>query len=331
MSIAGNIVCRSEWDEFLATSRPDVGFKQSTWWAEFLSVRKWGHFGVVVRDGSEIVGGAIVLKRRFASGRCYYYLPQGPVLPVNETDAQAVFEAILSEIDLRRREDSRTVSHLRIEPRWTTRPSFVEGFREGSGWLEPRSTLCIDLAAPEEAILAQMKPKGRYNIRVAMRSGVSVVEDVTSTGLHDFYTLYQETISRHERSPYSIEYFQALVERLIEGDCGTLLFAEYQGRRRATALIIDHGDTSSYKYGGSSPEYRSVMAPYLLHFEAIRRAQTRGLRWYDFCGIARTEDPNDDFAGFSAFKRKFGGEERHFIPPLELVYDEGAYEEYQRR
>src|SRR4051794_20415735 len=119
MSTAIEVACRSDWDEFLSASRPDIGFKQSTWWAEFLSVRNWGHFGVVLREGSDIVGGAIVLKRRYASGRCLYYLPQGPVLPADEADAQAAFEAIMLQIDEQRRSESRTVSHLRIEPRWT--------------------------------------------------------------------------------------------------------------------------------------------------------------------------------------------------------------------
>src|SRR5688500_8853559 len=111
-----DVICRSRWDSFLEEARPDIGFKQSTWWAEFLGTRGWGHFGVVLRDAGEIVGGASVLKKRFASGRCYYYLPQGPVLPADPTDAKAAFEAIMGYIDEQRRSESRTVSHLRIEP-----------------------------------------------------------------------------------------------------------------------------------------------------------------------------------------------------------------------
>jgi len=64
-------------------------------------------------------------------------------------------------------------------------------------------------------------------------------------------------------------------DQLIALDCGSLLFAEYHGQRLATALIIDHGEMASYKYGGSTQEHRSVMAPYLLHFEAMRAAKSR--------------------------------------------------------
>jgi lipid II:glycine glycyltransferase (peptidoglycan interpeptide bridge formation enzyme) len=265
------------------------------------------------------------LKRRFAGGRCFYYLPQGPVLPADEADAASVFEEILFQIDQRRRVESRTVSHLAVEPRWETKPAFVQGFRERSGWREPRVTLLIDLAESEDAILAQMKQKGRYNIRVASRSGVSIVDDPSPAGLDDFYSIYCQTMVRHGIKPDPFEHYRVLLQLLLEIDGVSLLFAEYQGQRLATAFIIHHGDTASYKFGGSVEEHRAVMAPYLLHFEAIRAAKARGRRWYDFCGLARTEDPSDKHAGFSAFKRKFGGQVRNFIPALDYIYDQEAY------
>jgi lipid II:glycine glycyltransferase (peptidoglycan interpeptide bridge formation enzyme) len=100
--------------------------------------------------------------------------------------------------------------------------------------------------------------------------------------------------------------------------------------RLATALIIYFGDTATYKYGGSLQAHRNVMAPYLLHFEAMLTAKSRGHRWYDFYGIAKDDNPDDLWAGFSAFKRKFGGRERNYVPALDFVYDQLAYEDYRR-
>jgi lipid II:glycine glycyltransferase (peptidoglycan interpeptide bridge formation enzyme) len=165
---------------------------------------------------------------------------------------------------------------------------------------------------------------------VAQRHGVSIVADASRAGLDDFLVVYGATFQRHELSPHSPRYFRSLLKRMLKHDCGTLLFAEHQGRRLAGALVLYFGDTASYKYGGSLPEQRHVMAPYLLHFEAMRLAKARGLRWYDFCGIARGDDPADDWSGFTAFKRKFGGVERNFVPALDFVYDAAAYEDYRR-
>lgn len=326
-----DVTRRSEWDSFLENSRPDIGFAQSTWWAEVMRIRGWSDFGVVLRDADQIFGGAIVQKKRFASGRCFYYLQQGPVLPPDAAEAEAAFESILMYIDERRENDSRTVSHLRIEPHWETRPDFVRGCREAASWLEPRDTLCIDISQTEDDILTQMKPKGRYNIKVARRNGVSIVEDLSPTGLDDFLRIYGETFDRHGLRAHPREYFSGLLDRLVAMDCGTLLFAEYQGMRLATALIICFGDTASYKYGGSVQEHRNVMAPYLLHFQAMLDAKARGHHWYDFCGIARVDDDQNDWDGFSAFKRKFGGIERNYVPALDFIYDKDAYEDYRRQ
>lgn len=327
----GHLSAESEWDQFLRRSRPDVGFKQTTWWAEFLRSRGWGHFGVVVRAAGEIVGGARVLVQSFAPDKCYYYLPHGPVLPECEADAAEVFQCILADIDAQRRLDAQQVSHLRLEPRWERLPDFVRGFRKSSGWLEPRNTLCVELRPTADEILAQMKPKGRYNIRLALREGVSVVEDVSLQGVADFWQLYWDTTQRQHAQGHSSEYIHELSARLRSYDCGTIYFAVYQGLRLATALVIHSGDSATYKYGGSCQLHRNVMAPYLLHFEAMLKAKSRGHRWYDFYGISPAGEPENNWANFSAFKRKFGGQEIHFVPALDYVYDHDAYGAYRDR
>jgi lipid II:glycine glycyltransferase (peptidoglycan interpeptide bridge formation enzyme) len=321
----------SAWDHFLESSRPDIGFKQSSWWTEFLSEQGWESFGAVSKDADVICGGANVLIRSFARDRCYYYIAHGPVLPGKQEDAEEVFAALLEHIAEVRRADPRVVSHLRLEANWVERPSFIEGCKEVSGWVDPRLTLRVDLSEPATAILEQMKPKGRYNIRVAQRKGVSIVEDVSPQGVADFLGIYNKTLRRHRVHRHTSDYFRSLAERLAVQNRGTILFAEYQGERIATALFIYFGDTATYNYGGSLTVHRNVMAPYLLHFEAMLRAKARGHRWYDFYGVAPVDQPDDPWADFSAFKRKFGGQERKLVPALDFIYDQDAYQEYRRR
>ena len=109
---------------------------------------------------------------------------------------------------------------------------------------------------------------------------------------------------------------------------GAIFFAEYQGMRLATALVVYFGRRATYFYGGSLARYRRVMAPCLLHFEIMRRAKARGLEWYDLWGVAPEDEPEHPWANISAFKRKFGGVEVHLVPTLDLVYDQAAYDEY---
>jgi lipid II:glycine glycyltransferase (peptidoglycan interpeptide bridge formation enzyme) len=187
------------WDRFLRTSRPDIGYKQYTWWADLLATLGWGYFYVVHVDdeNDEILGGARVYVRSFAPDKYYYYIPHGPVLPEDPAEAEPIFEATMAFLDEQRESDPWDISHVRFELRWTSLPEFVRGFRESTGWNEPRNTLVVDLTQSEDAILQQMKSKGRYNIRLANRKGVTVVEDGSAQGVADFERLYNETFSRH--------------------------------------------------------------------------------------------------------------------------------------
>jgi lipid II:glycine glycyltransferase (peptidoglycan interpeptide bridge formation enzyme) len=281
---------------------------------------------VIGEDERSVRGGARVYAESFAPGKCHYYVPDAPVLPADPAEAERVFRATMDAID---ESEEWVVSHVRLEPRWRVKPEFVRGFREAKSWKDPRHTLVVDLSLSEEALLAQMKPKGRYNVGLARRKGVRVVEDPSERGLADFLALYRETFDRHGLRGHSSDYMERLHERMVPLRRGTLFFAELEGQRLATALVLFHGDTATYKYGGSALAHRSVMAPYLLHYEVILASKARGHRWYDFYGLSPRDDPDHRWADFSAFKRKFGGVELSFVPTLELVYDPDAYREWR--
>lgn len=320
-----------QWDTFLER-RPDAGFMQSSWWIDFRSTCGFQHFGATLRDEEEIVGGAVILRFQHTEESCFYYIQDGPVLPGDESDAQAVLDAVLEVVDERRKTEPCVVSHLRIEPRWLRVPDFVRGFRTvpplADHYLEARDTRCIDLRLGESALLAQMKPKGRYNIGVARRHGVSVVEDASKQGLADFLGIYEETAARQGMEAKPADYFETLLALTSPGNYSSLFFAEYEGMRLATALVIHFEPRATYFYGGSRTLYRQVMAPYLMHFEIMRNAKARGHQWYDLWGIAPPGQPDHPWQNFTAFKAKFGGEEVHWVPTLDLVFNAAAYDRF---
>ncbi len=316
------------WDAYLHASAG--GFMQTSWWADFRVDAGYEHFGVILRHRGAIAGGALVLKFS-AEGRRFYYVPDGPVLPPDPAEAEEVFAAILDAIEERRRADG-NVSHLRIEPRWERLPDFVRGFHPVAGfadpYMEPRDTLWIDLQASDAELLAQMKPKGRYNIGVAYRHGVSVVEDDSDRGLTDFLDIYAETMERQGLEGKPADYFTRLMELLAPGRRGSLYFAECRGARLAAALVIRFGSRATYFFGGSRAVHRRVMAPYALHYGVMRRAREAGCRWYDFWGIAPGNAVDHPWRDITVFKRKFGGREINLVPTLDHVYDPAAYRAY---
>jgi lipid II:glycine glycyltransferase (peptidoglycan interpeptide bridge formation enzyme) len=319
------------WDCFVETTA-ETGFMQSSWWVEFRNYCGFENFGITLTDGNTIVGGAVVLKYQYSDDGCFYYIQDGPLLPEDPTVAEAVFRAVFEALEYRRKIEPQVVSHLRIEPRWLSLPGFVSGFRAilplTDLYLETRDTRCVDLRPAEAAILAQMKPKGRYNIGVARRHGVSVIEDTSEQGLTDFLAIYEETAGRQGIEPKPHDYFERLVSLLSAGRRGALFFAEYQGRRIATALVVYFGRRATYFFGGSRDMDRQVMAPYLLHFEVMRAAKALGHEWYDLWGIAPANEPDHPWLNFTVFKAKFGGVEVHLVPTLDYVFDEAAYDGY---
>ncbi len=321
------------WDRFLE-SRDDAGFMQSSWWADFRLDAGYGHFGAILKDRGEIVGGALVLTFS-REGTRFYYVPEGPVLPEDEAGAEQVFGALLDVIDARRRAEAEPVSHVRLEPRWEVLPRFLRDFRPvpafSDPYMEPRDTLCVDLRLSEEALLAQMKPKGRYNIAVARRHGVEVVEDGSDRGLADFLDLYGETMDRQGLGAKPDDYFRKLLSLLGPSRRGSLFFAEYRGLRLAAALVVHFGRRTTYFFGGSRACHREVMCPYLLHWEIMRRARESGREWYDFWGVAPPEAEGHPWRDISAFKRKFGGREVRLVPTLDSVLDPAAYRDYRER
>ncbi len=256
----------ADWDLFQA-SLPDASFMQTSWWAAFMEGLGWGHFGVIVRDGATILGGARVLRYEHTPGQCYYYIPDGPALPEDLEDATQVYQFIMAYLEKMRQNDKDKVSHLRFEPRWKNLPDFITGFQAAKDWMEPRNTLYIDLTQSEAAILAQMKPKGRYNVVLARRYGVRIVEDASPQGLADFLALYHETVTRQDIHRRTNAYFDSLMATLTAFGHGSIFFAEYAGARIAAVLAVQYGRRVTYFYGGSTEQHRQVMAPYLLHFE----------------------------------------------------------------
>lgn len=315
------------WDRFVS-AHPHGGFMQSSSWIRCRADDGYGHIAIMLRDEEHrLVGGAIVGRWAYGDNRAFYYVQEGPLLPDEPELAEAVMTAVLVRLDQHRRDDTAVVSHLRIEPRRSSWPGFAaSGFE--SPWhddrfREPRHTRCVDLRATESERLQAMKPKGRYNVGLARRHGVVVVEDNSDLGLDDFLAIRDDTARRQDLKRRSRRYFADMQREF--GPRAQLFFAELAGRRIACALVLRFGDRATYLYGGSLDDRREVMAPYLLHHEIMNRMAAAGCTCYDLWGTSPADQPDHDWAGISAFKRKLGGYDLAHVPTLDRIYDHVAY------
>ena len=175
--------------------------------------------------------------------------------------------------------------------------------------INPRATRLINLQQSLADILKNFHSKGRYNVRLAEKKGVTVQK---STDIKSFYKLWEQTAQRDQFAIHSLAYLQKLFQSLQDQNATQLYLAYHQNKAIAGLLALDTESTRFYLYGASNSQYRSLMAPYLLQWEAIQDGKHKNLKFYDFLGIQNPTDPKKSLVGVSEFKRKFGGEIVYF-------------------
>lgn len=160
-------------------------------------------------------------------------------------------------------------------------------FRRAHAHYQPEYTNMVDLSLSEAEILAQMKPKGRYNIHLAEKKGIKIMSCLKASDAADiFYNLFQETTHRDKFSGHDKTFYENVLK--IGGESGIAkLYIAYLSTTPIVAIIVtSFGDRATYFYGASSNAHRNLMAPYLLQWTAMLDAKKEGKKWYDLFGIA---------------------------------------------
>lgn len=314
------------WGKFIK-KHPLATVHQTPAWGSFQAkVSSRGKYWIVVleKDG-EIIGGTLIIRQGLPKGFSWLYAARGPLLDFDSDDIDIQIDKLLDTLkNIAKKEKS---IFLRIDPPIPAEQTLkIPHFKPTSHGFQPEHTLILDLEADEDKILAQMKPKGRYNIRLATKKGVQIrkTESKKQAKFHDdiqkFYEILEETTIRDGFSGHKLDFYKNMVETLAEKDLATLYIAEYNGQVIAGIIATFFGDTATYYYGVSSNHHRNVMAPYLLQWTAIQEAKERGHKHYDFLGIAGSNDPKDPWHGITQFKHKFGGQDQAYTPAQEYAF-----------
>ncbi|MFH1712710.1 MAG: peptidoglycan bridge formation glycyltransferase FemA/FemB family protein, partial [Candidatus Jacksonbacteria bacterium] len=166
-----------------------------------------------------------------------------------------------------------------------------------------------------------MKPKTRYNIRLARKKAVQVRWSKNAADINIFYDLLTATARRQKIKIHPKIHYQNILKILGDKNTAALAIAEFDKKPVAANLVTFFGDTAAYLHGGTDDSYRSLMAPYLLQWEAILEAKRRGCKYYDLGGCAVTTGKIDPWAGITRFKAGFGGELKQFGPAYDIVFN----------
>jgi lipid II:glycine glycyltransferase (peptidoglycan interpeptide bridge formation enzyme) len=298
-----------------------ASFLQSAFWGRFKARFGWEPRAFLAEwaaggDAAPVRTPLLVLTRPLICGVGFAYVPGGPDLPPAFPAEDAARTQVLAELARAlRRYLPRSTAFIRFDPPWysveaegTPMPLIGKPFSRAAADVQPPDTVLIDLSQSEESLLAAMKEKWRYNIRLSARKGVAVRE-AGEAGLDVFYRLFEETAKRDGLAIHSRDYYAALFALAGEqaGVDIRLYIAAHEGEDLAAIITLFRGAEAVYLYGASSNSKRNLMAPYLLQWTAMKDAGASGCGHYDLFGIPPNDDPSHPMAGLYRFKTGFGG------------------------
>lgn len=319
----------TEWRQFLE-GYPDAHLLQTASWGELKTAFGW-QVSRVIAGGS----GAQILFRPVGLGLSLAYIPKGPVGGWPDMDSRDGRD-FWAAIDAACRD--RRAFFLKVEPDlWESHAQVhtPHEFRRSPQSIQPQRTLLVDLQGEEADILARMKQKTRYNIRLAQKKGVVVR---ASGDVGAFHRLMQVTGERDQFGVHSLEYYRMAYDLFHpRGQC-ELLLAEFEGQPLAGLMVFARGRRAWYLHGASSNAHRERMPAYLIQWEAMRWARAQGCQEYDLWGVpdageegleAAFTSREDGLWGVYRFKRGFGGRLERSDGPWDRVYNPLLYSLYR--
>jgi lipid II:glycine glycyltransferase (peptidoglycan interpeptide bridge formation enzyme) len=326
---------RGDWNRLIA-SLPGAHLLQTHEWGQVKSRFGWRPmYAVWLADGRPAAA-ALLLERAArlpfpGPGLRVLYAPRGPLL--DWADAPVRDRVLADLAGLARR---RKAIFVKIDPNAPVgvgRPGeedacdfpagleLVEtlrrtGWRSSSEQIQFRNTAVLDLSRSEDELLAAMKQKTRYNIRLAARKGV-VVRDGSEEDFHGLYQLYAQTAARDNFVIRDEAYYLDLWNTLHVAGKALPLIAEVDGRMIAAVMVFWFSGAAWYMQGMSGPEHRELMPNYLLQWEAITRLKALGVVTYDLWGAPDEFVESDPLWGVYRFKEGLGAQ---------VVFGPGAWD-----
>lgn len=269
-------------------SHPQSTLWQSLEWKEYQESLGRATRLYAATENDRIIASALVVIDRTSFGLSAWDIPRGPV-----GDGAELLETIVADA---KKDGCLALTYSPI------RSIAIKGSIASPRHEQPEATRIVDISKDDETILARMHQKGRYNIKVAQKNGITVR---LSREIQAYYDLMKQTGERDRFGIKPLKHYKAFLEHLS----GTFLLLAYKDETPVAGLLgCVHGTTGIYYYGASSYEHRALMAPYLLQWEAMQYCRKQGCLSYDLLGVAPEGSGADHpWAGISSFKEKFGG------------------------
>lgn len=278
-------------------------FLQSEAWARFQ--RDLGH------DVFQKSTGGYSYLATLEGGRTgrYLYCPYGPVAhsPEDLTAALA---------DLKELARSKGCLFVRVEPtlsaafpagRTPEQDLRERGLKFAPRQIQPSHTWFVDLDADEDALLKAMNSTNRNLHRNIHKKGVEFVESHDPADIAVLLKYLNATAERVGFNRQQDDYLTQAAKSLVPQGDAAIYLALLDGEPIGAAFVYDSDDTRTYAHASMAFEHRRLSANNPLVTRMMLDAKAKGLEHFDMFGIAPEGQPDHEWAGFTKFKKSFGG------------------------
>ncbi|HNT73700.1 MAG TPA: peptidoglycan bridge formation glycyltransferase FemA/FemB family protein [Anaerolineae bacterium] len=296
-----------EWDRALLTL-PQPHILQSWTWGALKERQGWQATRFLWLEQSQPLAAVQILRQQRGRLRVGY-APKGPLVDWNNLPLVREVSSHLMAFA-----QAHHLMLLKVDPDVQVDTSqgqavcallLKQGWCESSERVQFRNTMTLDLSADLDTLMAQLRAKWRYNVRLAARHGV-LVREAQVADLPLLYQMYAETAARDNFIIRDRTYYLEVWERFMAAGHALPLIAELGGEPLAMVFVLHFGSYAWYMYGASRALRREVMPNHLLQWEAIRRLRALGCRHYDLWGAPDVLDESDPMWGVYRFKLGLG-------------------------
>jgi len=308
---------KEEWNGFLNKSYSGSFPFFQTWnWGEVQRLLGNTTYHLGLFDNEKLLGIILIVEIKAKRGH-YFYLRQGPVFT---KFTKELFDFFL--LDIKRLAKKNKASFIRIS-RFPKTEEINYAILKQKGFIKAAiqtidAEVCfvLNLDPLLQDILKSMRKSHRYLIKKALTSGIEVIKSTKPQDMDLFLPLYKDLSKQKHFIPH--KGLREEFELFGKDDESMLFLAKYEKKIIAGAMIDFVGNTAIYRHGSSDKNFNNIPASYLLQWEAIQEAKKRGMKLYNFWGIAPPESKNHPWKGITLFKTGFGGDYEYYFPTLDL-------------
>jgi len=201
-----------------------------------------------------------------------------------------------------------SVDFARVEPDTdrSLNPADFQAVPANTG--HPRHTLLIDLTRSEEDLRSEMTSGRRRSINTASKKGVSIRRSFDPADVEVFIDMIHKTGERNRFHPHPDSYYRTVCSVLLPQQAASIYVAEHEGAPVAAVVSFASPTTAYYTYAAADAERsRKIIAAAPLAWQMILDARAEGRTTFDFWGVIADDAVDHPWAGFSEFKKTFGG------------------------